>query len=63
MNSSAQALALLNKSVEVQVSGAASTGTVIAVQFTTSGPELSVQTSAGPVLTAIHLSQVSLVKP
>jgi hypothetical protein len=36
---------------------------VIAVQFTTSGPELSVQTSAGPVLTAIHLSQVSLVKP
>jgi flagellar basal-body rod modification protein FlgD len=63
MNSSAQALALLNKNVEVQVDGAANTGTVIAVQFTTSGPELSVQTTAGPVLTAIHLSQVSLVKP
>jgi flagellar basal-body rod modification protein FlgD len=63
MNSSAQALALLNKTVEVQVNGAANTGTVIAVQFTTSGPEISVQTTAGPVLTAIHLSQVSLVKP
>ena len=63
MNSSAQALALLNKTVEVQVDGAANTGSVIAVNFTTSGPELSVQTTAGPVLTAIHLSQVSLVKP
>jgi flagellar basal-body rod modification protein FlgD len=63
MSSAAQALGLLNKTVEVQVNGAANTGSVIAVNFTTSGPELSVQTTAGPVLTAIHLSQVSLVKP
>lgn len=63
MNSSAQALTLLNKGVEVQVSGAATTGTVIAVGFTSSGPELSIQTTSGQVLTAIRLSQVSLVKP
>ena len=63
MNSSAQALQLLNKTVEVQSDGAANTGEVIAVNFTTSGPELTVQTTAGPVLTSIHLSQISLVKP
>lgn len=63
MNSSAQALALLNRTVEVQVSGAASNGSVIAVHFTSSGPELSIQTTSGQVLTAIRLSQVSLVKP
>lgn len=63
MNSSAQALALLNKTVDVQVSGAANTGSVIAVSFTTSGPELSIQTTSGQVLTNIHLSQISLVKP
>jgi len=63
MNSSAQALALLSKTVDVNVNGAATTGTVIAVSFTTSGPELSIQSTSGPVLTSIHLSQVSLVKP
>jgi flagellar basal-body rod modification protein FlgD len=63
MNSSAQALALLNKTVDVQVNGAAVTGSVIAVSFTTSGPELSIQSTSGPVLTSIHLSQISLVKP
>jgi flagellar basal-body rod modification protein FlgD len=63
MNSSAQALQLLNRVVEVQNGGAASTGTVIAVQFTSSGPELTIQTTAGPALTSIHLSQISLVKP
>src|SRR3990167_6745434 len=63
MNSSAQALGLLTKTVEVQGSGAATTGSVIAVQFTSSGPELTIQTTAGPVLTAVRLSQISLVKP
>lgn len=63
MNSSAQALALLNKTVEIQGNGAATTGSVIAVNFTNSGPELSIQTTSGQVLTSVRLSQVSLVKP
>ena len=63
MQSSSQALNLLSKNIEVQVEGAAKTGKVIAVNFTSSGPEITVQTDAGPVLTAIHLSQISLVKP
>ena len=63
MDSSAQALGLLNKTVEIQGQGAATTGSVIAVSFTSSGPELSIQSTAGPVLTNIRLSQVSLVKP
>ena len=63
MNSSAQALALLNKTVEIQGSGNVSTGSVIAVQFSSAGPELSIQTASGQVLTSIRLSQISLVKP
>jgi flagellar basal-body rod modification protein FlgD len=64
MNSSAQALGLLNKTVEIRdAQGAATTGSVIAVSFTSSGPELSIQSTAGPVLTNIRLSQISLVKP
>ena len=63
MNSSAQALTLLNKSVEIQGAGAATIGTVTAVKFTSSGPELSIQTTSGQALTAVRLSQVSLVKP
>lgn len=63
MNSSAQALGLLNKTVEVQGSGAATTGSVIAVHFTSSGPELTIQTTSGQALTSVRLSQISLVKP
>ena len=63
MNSSAQALSLLGKTVDIQTQGAATTGSVIAVTFTSSGPELSIKSAAGPVLTNIRLSQVSLVKP
>lgn len=63
MNSSAQALALLSKTVEIAGQGAATIGTVTAVQFTTSGPELTIQSTSGPALIGIHLSQVSLVKP
>jgi flagellar basal-body rod modification protein FlgD len=62
MQSSSQALTLLNKTVTLAGGGGADTGTVIAVQFTNSGPELSVQTTSGPVLTSIRLSQVTLVK-
>ena len=62
MESSSQALALLNRSVDVvQASGGNIAGTVSAVQFTNTGPELSVSTAVG-VLTGIRLPQVSLVK-
>ena len=63
MNSSAQALALLGKTGEIQGTGAATVGSVIAVNFTSSGPELSISTTSGQILTSVRLSQVSLVKP
>lgn len=63
MNSSAQALGLLSKTVEISNQGAATNGSVIAVQFTSSGPELTIQTTSGQVLTGVRLSQISLVKP
>lgn len=63
MNSSAQALGLLNKTVEIQGQGAATIGAVTAVKFTSAGPELTIQTTSGQVLTSVRLSQISLVKP
>lgn len=63
MNAATQAVDLLNRQVEVQGLGAPLTGTVIAVQFISSGPQLSVRNAAGDVQTGIRLSQVSLVKP
>lgn len=63
MNAATQAVNLLNRQVDVQGLGAPLSGTVIAVQFTSSGPQLSVRNTAGDVQTGIRLSQVSLVKP
>ena len=63
MNAATQAVDLLDRQVEVQGLGAPLTGTVIAVQFISSGPQLSVRNAAGEVQTGIRLSQVSLVKP
>lgn len=63
MNSSAQALGLLNKTVEIAGQGAATIGAVTAVKFTSAGPELTIQTTSGQVLTSVRLSQISLVKP
>lgn len=62
MQSSSQAVSLLNKTVSLAGMEDADTGTVIAVQFTNSGPELSVQATSGQILTNIRLSQVTLVK-
>ncbi|MQP74734.1 flagellar hook capping protein [Stenotrophomonas sp. MYb238] len=63
MESSSQALALLSRAVDVvQVTGGNIAGTVAAVQFTNTGPELTINTAAG-VLTGVRLPQVSLVKP
>jgi flagellar basal-body rod modification protein FlgD len=63
MTAASQAVSLLDREVEVQGLGAPVTGTVIAIGFTTSGAQLSVRDGSGQVLTDIHLSQVSLVKP
>lgn len=63
MDSASQALALLDRNVEVQNAGVATTGTVTAIRFTQTGPELTVQTVAGPILANVRLSQISLVTP
>lgn len=62
MGSTSQALALLNKTVEVSSNAGTTTGVITAVTFTTSGPELSIQTSTGTALTGIRLSQINLVR-
>ena len=63
MQSSSQALSLLGKTVSlVGDSTDIDTGSVIAVGFTNSGPELSVQTTSGQVLSNIRLSQITLAK-
>jgi flagellar basal-body rod modification protein FlgD len=64
MNSSIQALSLLNKTVSVEsVDGTSSSnGTVTGVSFDSNGPLLTVSTGIGSqTLTGIALSQISLV--
>lgn len=63
MQATTQAIALLNRKVDVQGLGLPTSGTVTAVQFTSTGPQLSVTGTTGQVTTGIFLSQVSLVKP
>lgn len=63
MQATTQAIALLNRQVDVQGLGLPTSGTVTAVQFTANGPQLSVRSATGQVTTGIFLSQVSLVKP
>jgi flagellar basal-body rod modification protein FlgD len=63
MNATTQALGLLNRQVDVAGLAAPLSGTVIAVQFTSAGAELSVKSAAGQVSTGIRLSQITLVKP
>lgn len=63
MQSSSQALSLLGKTVSLVGDGTSlDTGSVIAVAFTNSGPELSVQTASGQVLSNVRLSQITLAK-
>ena len=63
MTSASQALTLLNRKVEVsQAGGTTVSGTVTAIQFTATGPDLTVDVN-GSVLTGIRLPQVSLVRP
>jgi len=63
MNATTQAVGLLNRQVEISGLAVPSSGTVIAVQFTTAGAQLSVRDSTGQVTTGVRLSQITLVKP
>lgn len=63
MNATTQAVGLLNRQVDVAGLAAPLSGTVIAVEFTPSGAQLSVRDGAGQVSTGIRLSQITLVKP
>ncbi|MBW8849762.1 MAG: flagellar hook capping protein [Xanthomonadales bacterium] len=63
MTATTQAVSLLNRQVDVAGLAMPFTGTVIAVEFNTSGAQLSVRNATGQVQTAIRLSQVTLVKP
>lgn len=63
IDASTQALGLLNRQVDVSGAGVPFSGTVIAVQFTTSGAQLSVRNATGQVSTGVRLSQITLVKP
>lgn len=63
MSASDQAVGLLNRQVDLTNLGVTRSGTVVAVQFGSAGPELSVRDATGSVSTGIRLSQISLIKP
>jgi flagellar basal-body rod modification protein FlgD len=63
MNASNQGLALLGKTVEVDVGGGQKfSGTVEAVHYTGSAPELTVKSSSGSFLDKLSLSQIKLIQ-
>lgn len=62
MNSTAQSIGLLGREIEYVGNGGATTGTITAVEFTPSGPNLSVKDSSGNVVTDVRLSHVRLVR-
>lgn len=65
MNATAQAVSLINRQVDVNGLAVPFTGTVTAVSFNSAGAQLTVRSNSpgGQVLTAVRLSQVTLVKP
>lgn len=62
MNSTAQSIGLLGREIEYVGNGGPTTGTITAVEFTPSGPNLSVKDSSGNVVTDVRLSHVRLVR-
>ncbi len=63
MTATTQAVSLLNRRVEVQGLATPFTGTVFAVQFNSSGAQLSLRSASGQELTGIRMSQITLVIP
>ena len=63
IQAASQTVGLLGKSVQVNSSTGAQTGSVSSVTFQADGtPQLSIQLSDGSVLTGINLSQVTVVQ-
>lgn len=64
MNSSSQAVALLNRQVDIAGLQLPFSGVVTAVTFTQTGPQLTVRnTATNQTQTGIRLSQIQLVRP
>ena len=63
MSAASQAVGLIDRQVEIDGPSGSSTGQVIAVQFGSNGPELSVRDGGGQVSTGVRLSQITLVQP
>lgn len=63
MNATAQSIGLLGRQVEVSNENGMSTiGTVSAVSFSSSGPQLTVRQADGSVQTEVRLAQIKLVR-
>lgn len=62
MNSTAQSIGLLGRAVEFIGEEGSVTGTITAVEFSPSGPKLTVTDDASNVITGVGLSQVRLVR-
>lgn len=62
MNSTAQSIGLLGRAVEFVGEEGSVNGTITAVEFSPSGPKLTVTDDASNVITGVGLSQVRLVR-
>lgn len=62
IQSADQSIALLNKTVQVNLSSGNQVGQVTTIQFQQGTPVFTVQTSSGQSLNGISLSQISLVR-
>ncbi len=62
IQSTTQAVGLLNKTVDVSTSTGTTTGEVTTLTFSNGQPMLTVKTSSGAFLTDVSLAQVSVVR-
>lgn len=62
MQSSNQAIGLLNKTVEVNAESGKTVGTVTTLNFRDGQPFLTVKTAEGAFVTDISLSQISIIR-
>jgi flagellar basal-body rod modification protein FlgD len=62
IQSATQSLGLLNKTVEISVSGGTAVGTVTTISFNQGVPNMTVMKSDGQFLTGVTLSQIVLVR-
>jgi len=61
--SALQSVGLLGRTVDVSTQTGPITGTVTGISLTGTSPSITIQTSAGPVLSNLDLSQVTAVRP